>query len=286
MVGTGARESREQMFLRARSILTLAALLLATMLPAAAPAAVSATDLTISQAESRMISLINADRAQAGLRALRVDSRLMAIARARSEDMATYHYFSHTQPDGRTAIDYLSASSISWYLEGEIIAYNYGYPTLGDSADVANTGWMNSSGHKAIIMSTNENYFGIGLAIDPSNGYRYWTGVFIKGPDRTGAWARMGAKHTPGARTSTGTRRIYLSWTGNDYLLQVLTAGFYSFQVQRRTDLGSWVTITSSTTSKSTYRYQKVGHRYDFRVRARDRAGNYGSWSAYLSFSI
>ena len=89
MVGTGARESREQMFLRARSILTLAALLLATMLPAAAPAAVSATDLTIGQAESRMISLINADRAQAGLRALRVDSRLMAIARARSEDMAT-----------------------------------------------------------------------------------------------------------------------------------------------------------------------------------------------------
>jgi uncharacterized protein YkwD len=274
------------MSLRTRSVLALAALWLATMLPAAAPSVVSAADLTISQAESRMLSLINADRTAAGLVPLRTDSRLMAIARARSQDMATYHYFAHTQPDGRTAIDYLSAAHVTWYVEGEIIAYNTGYPTLADSANVANSGWMASSGHKAIIMSTNENYFGIGLAIDSSNGRRIWTGVFIKGPDRTGAWARMGAKQTPGARTSSGTRRINISWSGNDYKLQVLTAGFYSYQVQRRTDLGSWVTLYSSTTGTHTYRYQKVGHRYDFRVRARDRVGNYGSWSAYISFSI
>ena len=41
---------------------------------------------------------------------------------------------------------------------------------------------MNSSGHKAIVMSTTMNYIGVGLAIDASNGKKIWTAVYIKGP--------------------------------------------------------------------------------------------------------
>ena len=52
---------------------------------------------------------------------------------------------------------------------------------------------MDSSGHKAIIMSKGYNYVGFGLAISPTSGKRYWAGVYLKGPDRTGAWAKLGS---------------------------------------------------------------------------------------------
>ena len=60
-----------------------------------------------------MVDLLNADRTAAGLVPVRVDARLMAIARARSVDMATKHYFSHTQPDGRNVFDILTAKQAS-----------------------------------------------------------------------------------------------------------------------------------------------------------------------------
>src|SRR5438445_359988 len=97
-----------------RLLLVAAAFVAAAALPASSPIPTSATDLTVGQAESRMVGLINADRAKAGLVALRTDGRLMSIARARSQDMATYHYFSHTEPDGQTAQSYLTAAGVVW----------------------------------------------------------------------------------------------------------------------------------------------------------------------------
>src|SRR6185369_15631683 len=49
-----------------------------------------------SSSESQLVRLTNQARAAAGLRALRVDSRLTAIARSRSKDMIVRNYFSHT----------------------------------------------------------------------------------------------------------------------------------------------------------------------------------------------
>ncbi len=133
-----------------------------------------------------MVGLLNQDRTAAGLVPVQTDSRLMAIARARSVDMATKHYFSHTQPDGRNVFDILNAQHITWYGAGEIIAWN-NYPGLDLSTANANSQWMNSPGHKAIVLSTTLNYVGVGLAIDASTGKKLWTAVYIKGPDRTGA---------------------------------------------------------------------------------------------------
>jgi uncharacterized protein YkwD len=243
----------------------------------AAPAGASAADLTISQAEQAMVGHLNADRTAAGLVPVRVDSRLMAIARARSVDMATKHYFSHTQPDGRNVFDILTAKGITWFDAGEIIAWN-NYPTLELSAAVGNSQWMNSPGHKAIVLSTSYNYVGVGLAIDASNGRKYWTAVYIKGPDRTGARSTTQAPIVaPGVLPET--RRVSVSWTGADVKLQVLTSGFYSWKVQRRTDGGSWTTIWASTTRASMTLDLPEGHTYEFRTAARDKAGNWGSWS-------
>jgi uncharacterized protein YkwD len=241
------------------------------------PGSVAAA-MTVSQAEQAMVSALNADRATAGIVAARVDSRLMSIARARSTDMATKHYFSHTQPDGRTVFKILTAQRITWYNAGEIIAWNT-WPELGDSVNVANSGWMGSSVHRAIIMSASFNYVGVGLAIDGS-GKKLWTAVFMKGPDRTGGWVAMDpVAQTASVSTASSTSRIQkISWRGGDVQLSVLTAGFLKYQIQRSLDGGAYVWMTTSTTTPSRTFTLYAGRTYTFRIRACDKVGNCGAW--------
>ena len=245
------------------------------MLPGAATASSAVDEATLSSLESAMVSALNTDRTDRGLVPVRIDSRLMAIARARSNDMVAKNYFSHTQPDGRNVFDILTAQRITWYNAGEIIAWNT-YP-LDSTVSAANRQWMESPGHKAIVVSTDYNYVGVGLAVDPDTGKKVWTAVYLKGPDRTAAKATA---YTPllGSWTSPTTRTVKIAWTGYDPRLQVLTSGLRSFTVQVRTDGGTWRTVYSSTTLKSwSFRGWK-GHYYEVRISARDRAGNRGTW--------
>jgi hypothetical protein len=71
-----------------------------------------------------------------------------------------------------------------------------------------------------------------------------------------------------------------VAWSGADVPLQVRTSGFHSYQVQRRVDGGAWATVWASTTVRSMSLQLPTNHTYDFRVAARDRAGNWGAWSA------
>ncbi|HEY7970456.1 MAG TPA: CAP domain-containing protein [Candidatus Limnocylindrales bacterium] len=262
--------------LRPRLLAVLAAGLLA--LGIVGPATVSAVDVassaTISANESTMLSLLTRDRSAHGLVAARTDTRLMAIARARSADMAAKGYFSHTQPDGRNIFDILGGDGIAWYAAGENIAWDT--YSIGQTTSVANSQWMNSAGHRAIILSSSYNYVGVGLAV-ASNGRNYWTAVFMKGPDRTGAKAAVGsAKVTTGPTSST--RRARISWTGADIRLQVLTAGFHYFTVERRIDGGAWTRTWSATTLTAATFTVSVGHRTEFRISAVDKKGNRGTW--------
>ncbi len=214
-----------------------------------APATAAAADpMTISQAELAMVNALNVDRTTRGLVPVRVDSRLMAIARGRSADMVAKDYFSHTQPDGRNVFDILSAKKITWYGAGEIIAWN-NYPTLETSVAAANNQWLNSPGHKAIVVSTSYNYVGVGLALG-TNGKKLWTAVYMRGPDLTGAKAKA-ATPTIAAGATSESKRVTVTWSGGDVPLQVLTSGFHSYQVQRRVDGGAWKMVWIGTTRKS-----------------------------------
>lgn len=241
-----------------------------------APTTVAADDTTISDAEKQLVDLLNKDRTDLGLVPVRVDARLMAIARGRSVDMATKGYFSHTQPDGKNVFDILKAKGITWYNAGEIIAYNT-YPELNVATGVANWQWMNSPGHKAIVVSTSMNYVGVGIAVD-ANGKKLFTAVYIKGPDRTGATSKTNTPKVT-AGSSGSSRKVTVSWTGADVKLQVLTSGFHSWQVQRRTDGGAWQIVWVGTTKPSMTLDLPGGHTYEFRTAARDNAGNWGGWS-------
>ena len=252
----------------------------------AAPAAVGASDLTLASAEARLVGLINADRAAAGLVALRVDPRLTAIARERSDAMAAARQLSHVQPDGRTAVDLVSAQGITWYGVGETIGWN-DYPSLSSSAATVSQGWLASAEHAAIIRSTDYNYVGVALAVTAA-GDRYWTAIYLRGPDRTAPWAKMLAPGRGSDVTLASGRRVRLvtwSWNGDDIPLAALTSGLRSFEIQRRVDSGAWVSIWTSTGRRSWSTYVPVGHRISIRVRARDNAGNVGPWSSAVGLS-
>ena len=220
-----------------------------------------------------MVNAINADRQAAGLVAVQIDTRLMAIAGARSADMIAKNYFSHTQPDGRNLFDILNAQRITWYNGGEIIAWN-NYP-MEYTVSTANRQWMGSSSHKAIILSKDLNYVGVGLALDPVTGKKMWTADFIKGPDRTGAKVTV-ATPTISAGTTATTRRAYITWSGADVRLQVLTAGLRSFRVERRVDAGTWSVVWTGTTLRAATFSVGRGHLTQFRFYAIDNRGNIG----------
>ena len=135
-------------------------------------------------------------------------------------------------------------------------------------------GWF--PGHKSIIVSTKYNYVGVGLALDGAK--KIWTAVYIDGPDRTGAKASAKIP-TVAPSTVSGAKRVTVTWTGADVLLQVRTSGLHSFQVQRRVDGGAWAMVMTSTTLKALTLDLVGGHTHEFRVAARDKAGNWGAWS-------
>jgi uncharacterized protein YkwD len=252
----------------------------------ATPLVAGAADLTAATAEASLVSMINADRAAVGLLPLRLDARLSAIAGERSASMAAAGQLSHVQPDGRTAVDMIRADGITWYAVGETIGWNTN-PRLRDSTVVVNRGWLSSPEHAAIIRSPDYNYFGVGLGVTADGG-RYWTAIFIRGPDRTAPWAKMLAP-TRGLYVTLASRRqvrlVTWSWTGDDLRLAALTSGLRSFEVQRRVDGGAWVSVWTSTTRRSWSSSVGLGHRVQVRVRARDNAGNVGAWSSAVGLS-
>jgi uncharacterized protein YkwD len=230
------------------------------------------TPEALPQAELDLVTMINRQRTNVDLVAYRVDPDLMTIARDRALVMAANDVMDHTEPDGRKVWDRLSGANIVYYAGGEIIVWN-NYPAEY-SAAVAVQAWMGSPGHHDAIVSTDYNYAGFGAAIS-ATGKRYYAGLFLKEPDETGAIARFGTISKRSVdRTHT---RVTIRWSGADPRLQVMTAGLRYFQVQRRRVGGEWHSWAVTTATRRTITWLKTYDR-EVRVRARDRAGNWGPW--------
>ncbi len=257
----------------------LAPVLLAVLLLVPLAGTVSAvdqepvTDAILTKSGTDLVLLMNRERAKLGLVPLRVDPDLMAIARDRANVMAANDVMSHTEPNGQNVFDRLTAAGITWYGAGEIIAWNH-YPTEPLSVAESMYAWMHSPPHHDIIVSTDYNYVGFGAAVS-ATGLRYYAGVFVKEPDETGAWAKFG---TISKQSLTRHRvRVTIRWSGADTRLQVLTAGLRYFEVQRRRVGGAWYSWGVTTATHRTITWLRP-YDHEVRVRARDRAGNWGPW--------
>lgn len=115
-----------------------------------------------------VLRLVNIERAKEGLSQLTTNSTLEKAAYIRSQEIK--QSFSHTRPNGSSFSSILKEMNISYQAAGENIAYGQKTPEAVVNA------WMNSSGHRANIMSKNFNKLGVGCYI--SNNVVYWTQIF------------------------------------------------------------------------------------------------------------
>lgn len=119
--------------------------------------------------EQEVVRLVNAQRAQNGLKPLAENWELSRVARYKSADMASRRYFSHESPTYGSPYQMMRSFGISFRSAGENIAYGQRTP-----AAVVNA-WMNSSGHRANILSASYTQIGVGYC---ASGH-YWTQMFI-----------------------------------------------------------------------------------------------------------
>ena len=126
-------------------------------------------DAAVTQYEQEVIRLVNEIRAQNGLSALTYNWELSRVARYKSQDMVDNRYFSHTSSTYGTPFQMIRSFGLSYRSAGENIAYGQRTPQAVVNA------WMNSSGHRANILSSSYTQIGVGYV---ANGH-YWTQMFI-----------------------------------------------------------------------------------------------------------
>lgn len=121
--------------------------------------------------ENQVIQLTNQERAKNGLGPMTADWELSRVARYKAMDMRDKGYFSHTSPTYGSPFDMIKNFGISYRSAAENIAAGQTTPQSVVQS------WMNSSGHRANILSSNTR-IGVGYAKGGSYGY-YWVQMFI-----------------------------------------------------------------------------------------------------------
>lgn len=95
-----------------------------------------------------------------------------------------------------------------------------------------------------------------------------------------------GPAHSMAANTQLGTSTVpvNLAWSGSD-----TGSGIANYQVQQRkygtTAWGAWTSASGGTTARTLSRQLAPG-RYQFQVRAQDKAGNYSAWKPGVAFTV
>lgn len=116
---------------------------------------------------SATLCLINRERERYGERPLKVNHRLMRVARAHSDEMVSRDYFSHVSPSGQTPLDRILASGFIAKRLGWCVGENIAWGTLWLATPRAIvSSWMASPGHRANILD--RSYRDTGIGIDPS----------------------------------------------------------------------------------------------------------------------
>ena len=124
------------------------------------------TTSSMDSNEKEVFDLINTQRTNYGLTALKVDEEVQRVAKIKAQDMVDNNYFSHQSPIYGSPFAMLNSFKVSYQTAGENIAGN-------STNSGAVTAWMNSSGHKANILNSSFNYTGIGVVSSSKYGKIY-----------------------------------------------------------------------------------------------------------------
>jgi len=133
-----------------------------------------ASTVTLTTFETRVLQLVNYERTKRGLVPLRAQYNLMLAARVHTRTMATVPFFSHVSPTGTTPASrairygYTVTGFRSWRL-AENIAWCGG---TSSTPEQIVRGWMNSTAHRAIILTASYRDIGIGVVTSVITPYR------------------------------------------------------------------------------------------------------------------
>lgn len=137
---------------------------------------ISATPVEPNDIEKRAFEQTNLARVKNGLAPLTWDADVCRMARIHSESMSRNQYFSHVTPEGLRLRDRARAAGILQFsVLGENIALSQGFQ---DPGAFAVEQWMQSSKHRANILSSEFRAMAIGSFVAP-DGSIYLTQTFI-----------------------------------------------------------------------------------------------------------
>lgn len=115
--------------------------------------------LSEGQYASQVFSLINSYRMQQGLPALSTNGTVQSIANLRASDMASMGYASHTRPDGKVADAFWIEANYGIIAGGEDVFGG----SQGFLPEAVVKSFINSSGHRAPIVSDMNKYMAVGV---------------------------------------------------------------------------------------------------------------------------
>ena len=122
------------------------------------------TSQNITTAATTALSLVNTQRANAGLTALQWSQGLADAAMVRAQEIVKT--FSHTRPDGS-----------DWWTVNSNLQYGENLAKLYNSPDSVVSAWMASPTHKANIMASGYKTCGISI-YQTGDGNWYWAQEF------------------------------------------------------------------------------------------------------------
>ncbi|HXZ81833.1 MAG TPA: CAP domain-containing protein [Terriglobales bacterium] len=132
--------------------------------PPAATQSLQVVANTNSEAERRLLEMLNQSRIQQGLAPLRMDQRLTAAAREHSRVMADRGQLSHQLPGEANLSRRLRDSQVAFISAGENI-------DMGNGWQQAHSAFMASPPHRANILD--DDYENVGIGVVERHG-TYW----------------------------------------------------------------------------------------------------------------
>jgi uncharacterized protein YkwD len=128
---------------------------------------VACGDGSLSAIEEDLLVTINQERTSRGMSPVELNDQLVCAAQHHSEDIGGRQACSHDDADGSGPGERVEACGGGGW-SGEIVAC--GQTTPRDAVD----GWLNSPGHKAIMLDPDQKTVGVAMSEN------YWTAVFNK----------------------------------------------------------------------------------------------------------
>jgi uncharacterized protein YkwD len=124
-----------------------------------------------------VVRLVNIERAKEGLRELALKPEMMEVARIKSQDMIDYDYFGHSPAEGRHARVNGSTGMLVQNLNIRGLQGRAEAIAIGRTPIEVVSGWLESPGHRKILLSDWTTHIGVGVACKIDGLYKalYWT---------------------------------------------------------------------------------------------------------------